>query len=645
MAGISGQIKDRYGQPISGTTVDLHVFDSSDLSTRILQVTTDSNGGYTAVIDDPPSSKAVVMAVTASYDGDTDLAGAFYQTYDGSITFVDHKVSNLKYTTSVNGINSTTNSDGVLLCANDGSEETVSFYLGDVLLGSVTFTEAPKVVTPVDLVLGLGAEYDPDNVAVHNMVRFIRSCGIANPDAPSHSSFPKNLETMPVSDDVHTELTGVSSIDFTQSYTDFSNDTTVQSVMGLFGGVVMPPREILPMSSALKLKFIQNLYYNKEGVEGTYGSTITAVPYNGGLYSIPDSEITLTELFTGDVDLPNWIADNAPKEFIFSQKSDSSSTVYVCSVDNPNAGGNDYVDVFDFSVGFTINPSEMVTHGDFIYCANGSELKAIHAQNVYSSHQIDLGIDNSIFTGTINSIAILPTDKSILAVADGDTLRILSTSDWTEDTNSPGALAGAINSLAFSNDGTILYVGLAASPYFQAYNVSDWTLVSGTPTPAAAVKFVAVSSDDAVVALGPDVDTGLEVYNVSDWSAVSTPSVTGNPLDGDFSSDGNYFARSSTVGMEVMNVSDWTLVSGANPYGSDVNLPCIKFNDASTKLYAGGSGNAKLINVSDWTSSSVYSDSAGDSVSMVFVTMDTLPLGNTDLNTKSWSDEEYVLPA
>lgn len=78
--------------------------------------------------------------------------------------FLDSAVQGLRYRT--NSLNGETDSAGRFSYT---SGETVSFYIGDILLGSTT---AKAIVTPLDLVPGATNETDP---TVTNLLRFLQS--------------------------------------------------------------------------------------------------------------------------------------------------------------------------------------------------------------------------------------------------------------------------------------------------------------------------------------------------------------------------------------------------------------------------------------------------------------------------------------
>lgn len=81
--------------------------------------------------------------------------------------FIDATVVGMGYKCGTSTTLGTTNNAGEFTCP---AGQTVAFYVGDILIGSVA--SATAVVTPLDLV---GANAGPDNVTVQNIVRFLMS--------------------------------------------------------------------------------------------------------------------------------------------------------------------------------------------------------------------------------------------------------------------------------------------------------------------------------------------------------------------------------------------------------------------------------------------------------------------------------------
>jgi Fibronectin type III domain len=87
--------------------------------------------------------------------------------------FVDATVAGLGYKCGTSATLNTTNASGQFTCPSD---QSVSFYVGDILLGLVSTPQG--IVTPLDLV-GSGAS--PSNIRVANTVRFLMSLSTTDP--------------------------------------------------------------------------------------------------------------------------------------------------------------------------------------------------------------------------------------------------------------------------------------------------------------------------------------------------------------------------------------------------------------------------------------------------------------------------------
>ena len=86
---------------------------------------------------------------------------------DATVVGIDYKCGS---STTVSG---TTNANGQYTCP---SGQAVAFYVGDILVGSVSAPQA--VVTPLDMI---GAGASPTNTTVTNIVRFLMSISSTDP--------------------------------------------------------------------------------------------------------------------------------------------------------------------------------------------------------------------------------------------------------------------------------------------------------------------------------------------------------------------------------------------------------------------------------------------------------------------------------
>lgn len=86
-----------------------------------------------------------------------------------SATFVDSTVAGLQYRCTENGAIRTTEENGVLTCP---ANSTVTFLVGNIVLGDIVLTTDATIVTPAMLV-GAGADQGTDEVV--NIARFLLS--------------------------------------------------------------------------------------------------------------------------------------------------------------------------------------------------------------------------------------------------------------------------------------------------------------------------------------------------------------------------------------------------------------------------------------------------------------------------------------
>lgn len=113
------------------------------------------------------NTSPAVVAVTVPGDaGGTSVTGRFV---DATVVGLGYKCGN---STALSG---TTDSSGQYTCL---SNQSVAFYVGGILFGSVSSPQA--VVTPLDLV-GVGAS--PSHQTVNNMVRFLMSISSTAPSS------------------------------------------------------------------------------------------------------------------------------------------------------------------------------------------------------------------------------------------------------------------------------------------------------------------------------------------------------------------------------------------------------------------------------------------------------------------------------
>ncbi len=154
------------------------------------------------------SSKAKTGGLALAAAASIALTGCGGGTSTASSTtvtgqFVDAPVAGLSYKCGTSTTKGTTDANGYYTC-NTG--ESVAFYVGDILLGSVA--SAQTVVTPLDLV-GIGAK--PTDTAVSNIVRFLLS--ISTTDGAGNLVIDANAGTLAAGKTVDFKTIGSAALD------------------------------------------------------------------------------------------------------------------------------------------------------------------------------------------------------------------------------------------------------------------------------------------------------------------------------------------------------------------------------------------------------------------------------------------------
>ncbi len=147
--------------------------------------------------------------------------------------FLDSAVEGLKYETPTHS--GETNKDGIFFY---GDGETISFYIGGILIGKA---KAKDIITPVDLVKGA---VDETNREVINIARFLQSLDM--------DLMPENGISIPHK--IH-EIAESMSMDFDLDQLEFENNVNLKIFMDeinkseIFDGIEM---ELLPASGCIK---------------------------------------------------------------------------------------------------------------------------------------------------------------------------------------------------------------------------------------------------------------------------------------------------------------------------------------------------------------------------------------------------------
>ena len=199
--------------------------------------------------------------------------GGGSQTSNG--VFIDSAVEGLRFETATKS--GFTNSSGTFSYS---SGETVSFYVGDILLGSAI---GKAQITPIDLVTGA---IDQTNPTVVNILRFIQT--LDDDNDPSNGI---NITT-----GVFNLAAGMS-VNFAQSVADFENDGNVQTIVATLTSALGSARTLIDAAAA-QANLLASL--NSGGGGGNTGNgTFGTLTVSGS-----DTGITGTS-FTPDYGIPS----------------------------------------------------------------------------------------------------------------------------------------------------------------------------------------------------------------------------------------------------------------------------------------------------------------------------------------------------
>jgi hypothetical protein len=174
--------------------------------------------------------------------------------------FVDSEVGGVRFVTATR--EGTTDSTGSFTYA---SGETVSFYVGDILIGQAT---GSPLITPVQLVSGADDATDP---TVTNIARFLQTLDEdGNPD-----------NGITITDSV-IALTAGQSVNFNESTTDFTNNGAVQTLVAtLTAATSAGARSLVSVADAQS--HLNSSIFN--AFSGAWSGTYTS-SYDSGTWSV-----------------------------------------------------------------------------------------------------------------------------------------------------------------------------------------------------------------------------------------------------------------------------------------------------------------------------------------------------------------------
>lgn len=225
------------------------------------------------------------------------------------------------------------------------------------------------------------------------------------------------------------------------------------------------------------------------------------------------------------------------------------------------------------------------------------------------------------------------TASTLLAAAHSTTpfVSIYETTGYTKLANPSALPAGNGRAVAFNLAGTLLAVGCATTPFIKVYNVtsitdpSTWTAVSGISALAGQVNDLAFSPDGTRLVIAHSSSPGFTILETSGWTVVTNPSTLPgtNGAGCAFNVTGTLMALLGGSGTRLIiySTSDFNTnyTPGTQPtYTAGGGVTPLAFNPAGTVLICctTGSPPVKGYNVSDWSNITIstYSGvSAGNS--------------------------------
>jgi Tol biopolymer transport system component len=206
--------------------------------------------------------------------------------------------------------------------------------------------------------------------------------------------------------------------------------------------------------------------------------------------------------------------------------------------------------------------------------------------------------------GEVTKLAVSPDGTKLAAYFGGGTnrLKVLNTADFSVlyETDANGTVYG----LAFSPDGTMLYVG-ASTIRAQILNTATWVEVASLhadlPQGGGGGAW---KPDGSQLAISHTNENGLTFFDTATWaeSALQLPSLMQsiNTIPA-YSPDGTMLALSYSTTTRVLDTSDYTELASFNPGGQAKNFA---WNSTGTKLaiFTRSYWGVRIMDVATWTS-------------------------------------------
>ncbi len=208
--------------------------------------------------------------------------------------------------------------------------------------------------------------------------------------------------------------------------------------------------------------------------------------------------------------------------------------------------------------------------------------------------------------------------STLLAAAHSTTpfVSIYETTGYTKLNNPPSLPAGNGRAVAFSADGSLLAVGCATTPFIKVYNVtsitdpSTWTAVAGISALAGQVQDLTFSPDGTRLVIAHTNSPGFTILETSGWTVVSNPGTLPgtNGAGCAFNAAGTLMALLGGSGTRLIiySTADFTInyTPATQPtYTAGSGVTPLAFNPAGTILICctTSSPPIKGYNVSDWS--------------------------------------------
>ncbi len=318
------------------------------------------------------------------------------------------------------------------------------------------------------------------------------------------------------SDSLHIKVPDASDSVWVKLPDDPTNKLTAggdQLVNGLFVNYNIGDWAVLPDASPLPLGDVNSVAYNPAGTLLAVGASAspTIVIYDAAtLTSVPGPPAP-----TGSV---NYVAFNKTGTLLALA---SGNSVYIYNTS-------------DWSFVITLNLPNTAEVLDFNHAGNllavgisGFGGTYLYIYSIPSWLPVSGPLPGDMPEGWVYTLDFSP-DDALLAVGNylgsNRNLTIYNTTTWNAIIP-VGVTTDALIGCTFNNAQTELLTVKQSTPFFVRWDVSTWTVLSGTPVLPAQASCIGINKDDSYVAIGlvQNATSTLIVYDPSTWIAEPVP--------------------------------------------------------------------------------------------------------------------------